>query len=51
VKLLNLDQRFARRAAQFVDAYNKGFDGKWAAWASRKYPGQRTYPEALMMEL
>ncbi|KAJ7785138.1 hypothetical protein DFH07DRAFT_907765 [Mycena maculata] len=44
-------RKFARRARRFMDAYKKGLDGKWAAWASRKYPGHRTYPEELMIEL
>jgi hypothetical protein len=35
-----------------MDAYNKGLDAKWAAWASRKFPGHRTLPpEELMVEL
>jgi len=35
----------------FVDAYNKGLDGKWAAWANKKYRGHRVLPDNLMRDL
>jgi hypothetical protein len=34
-----------------VDAYNKGLDGKWAAWANKKYRGHRVLPDNLMKDL
>ncbi|KAK6989045.1 hypothetical protein R3P38DRAFT_2572137, partial [Favolaschia claudopus] len=33
-----------------ADAYNRGLDGKWAAWAGKKYHGHRVLPETLMVE-
>ncbi|KAJ7109762.1 hypothetical protein C8R43DRAFT_904598 [Mycena crocata] len=44
-------RRFARRSRRFMDAYQKGLDGKWAAWANKRYHGHRMLPEALMIEL
>ncbi|KAK7034372.1 hypothetical protein R3P38DRAFT_2518922, partial [Favolaschia claudopus] len=43
--------RFACRARRFMDAYHRGLDGKWAAWAGKKYHGHRVLPESLMIEL
>ena len=43
--------RFARRSGRFIDAYRCGLDGKWAAWAARKYRSHRVLPESLMMDL
>jgi hypothetical protein len=47
--------RFSRRSQRFVDAYNKGLDqgldGKWAAWANKKYRGHRVLPDNIMNDL
>lgn len=40
--------RFARRSLKFMDAYRKGLNGKWAAWAAKKYHGHRVLPEGWM---
>ena len=34
-----------------MDAYEKGLNGKQAAWASKKYRGHRVLPESIMREL
>jgi hypothetical protein len=34
-----------------MDAYEKGLNGKQAAWAAKKYRGHRVLPENLMAEL
>jgi hypothetical protein len=34
-----------------MDAYHRGLDGRWAAWAAKKYRGHRMLPESLMIEL
>jgi hypothetical protein len=34
-----------------MDAYEKGLNGKQAAWASRKYRGHRVLPDNLLDEL
>jgi len=44
-------RRFANRSRRFMDAYNKGLDGKQAAWASRKYRGHRVLPASLMDDM
>ncbi len=44
-------RRFANRSRRFMDAYQKGLDGKKAAWASRKYRGHRVLPESLMNDM
>ena len=33
-----------------MDAYEKGLNGKQAAWASKKYWGHQVLPESIMME-
>jgi hypothetical protein len=43
--------RFSRRSQRFVDAYNKGLDGKWAAWANKKYRGHRVLPDNIINDL
>ncbi|KAJ3982337.1 hypothetical protein F5890DRAFT_1415953, partial [Lentinula detonsa] len=50
VLLINFLVSFARRARHFIDGYNKGLDGKMAAWATRKYRGHRILPEGIMKE-
>lgn len=34
-----------------MDAYHRGLDGKWAAWAGKKYHGHRVLPANLMAQL
>ena len=34
-----------------MDAYNKGLNGRQAAWATRKYKGHHVLPESLMIDL
>ena len=43
--------RFARRSWRFIDAYRQGLDGKWAAWAARKYYSHRVLPATLMVDI
>ncbi|KAK7041116.1 hypothetical protein R3P38DRAFT_2413892, partial [Favolaschia claudopus] len=42
--------RMSAPTRRFMDAYHRGLDGKWAAWAG-KYHGHRVLPESLMIEL
>ena len=49
--LNDLSCRFATRARRFIDAYDKGLNGKQAAWASKKYRGHRVLPESIMADL
>ncbi|KIK74229.1 hypothetical protein PAXRUDRAFT_176368, partial [Paxillus rubicundulus Ve08.2h10] len=41
---------YATRSHQFIDAYQKGLDGKQAVWAARKYHGHRVLPETILHE-
>jgi hypothetical protein len=34
-----------------MDAYRRGFNGRQAAWANKKYRGHRVLPESIMEEL
>jgi hypothetical protein len=34
-----------------MDAYERGLNGRQAAWAARKYRGHRVLPEGIMEEL
>jgi hypothetical protein len=34
-----------------MDAYEKGLNGREAAWAARKYRGHRIIPETLMVDM
>jgi hypothetical protein len=43
--------RFATRSCRFIDAYDKGLNGKEAAWASKQYRGHRVLPESLLRDL
>lgn len=43
--------RFATRADRFMDAYEKGLNGRQAAWAARKYRGHRVLPQTLMDDM
>ncbi|KAF8231706.1 hypothetical protein L208DRAFT_1275389, partial [Tricholoma matsutake] len=42
---------FANCSSCFMDAYEKGLNGRQAAWAARKYRGHRVLPESLMDDL
>ena len=44
-------RKFATRSRRFMDAYERGLDGKQAAWAARKYRGHRVLPESILDEL
>jgi hypothetical protein len=43
--------RFSNRFLWFLDAYQKGLNGKQAAWANRKYRGHHTLPDSILQEL
>ena len=43
--------RFATRSYCFMDAYQKGLDGKQAAWAGKKYCGHQVLPTTLLDDL
>ena len=43
--------RYSRRSRRFLDVRRKGLDGKWAAWANRKYQGHRVLPETLIKDI
>jgi hypothetical protein len=34
-----------------MDAYEKGLNGKQAAWASKKFKGHRVLPESIFHDL
>ena len=44
-------QKFAIRSRRFMDAYERGLNGRQAAWAARKYKGHRVVPAGIMEEL
>ena len=44
-------RKFANRSRRFMDAYDRGLNGRQAAWAARKYRGHRILPEGIMLEL
>ena len=48
---LQMMRKFATRSRRFMDAYDRGLDGKQAAWAARKYRGHRVLPQNIMEEL
>jgi hypothetical protein len=48
---LTMMRKFATRSRRFMDAYEKGLNGKQAAWASRKYRGHRVLPNDILEEL
>ena len=48
---LTMMRKFATRSRRFMDAYEKGLNGKQAAWASRKYRGHRVLPNNILDEL
>ena len=43
--------RYGIRARRFIDAYDKGLNGKQAAWAGKKYHSHRVLPESLLKDL
>ena len=43
--------RYARCSQKFIDAYDKGLDGKQAAWAAKKYHGHGVLPASLKIDL
>ncbi|KJA13708.1 hypothetical protein HYPSUDRAFT_151281 [Hypholoma sublateritium FD-334 SS-4] len=48
---LDTMRKFANRSRRFMDAYDRGLNGRQAAWATRKYRGHRVLPEGIMNEL
>jgi hypothetical protein len=48
---LPMMRKFATRSRRFMDAYDRGLNGKQAAWAARKYRGHRVLPENILDEL
>ena len=48
---LPMMRKFATRSRRFLDAYDRGLNGKQAAWAARKYRGHRVLPQDIMDEL
>ncbi|KAJ6596322.1 hypothetical protein DFH09DRAFT_905287, partial [Mycena vulgaris] len=43
---------YVNRCYRFGDAYlNHKLTGQQAAWAAKRYPGHRTYPESTLEEL
>jgi hypothetical protein len=44
-------RKFATRSRRFIDAYDRGLDGKQAAWAARKYRGHRVLLGDILEEL
>jgi hypothetical protein len=43
--------KFAMKSHRFIDAYDKGLNGKEVAWASKKYHGHWVLPESLLRDL
>ncbi|KAG6805207.1 hypothetical protein H0H92_000290 [Tricholoma furcatifolium] len=37
--------------SRFMDAYQRGLNGRQAAWAAKRYRGHRVLPESIMREL
>ena len=48
---LQMMRKFATRSRRFMDAYDRGLNGKQAAWAARKYKGHRVLPLNIFEEL
>jgi hypothetical protein len=44
-------RRFSVRCLRFMDAYRKGLNGAQAAWAGKKYRGQRMIPTSLLEDM
>ncbi|KIK74438.1 hypothetical protein PAXRUDRAFT_169345 [Paxillus rubicundulus Ve08.2h10] len=47
---LELMHKYATRSRRFIDAYQKGLDGKQPAWAARKYHEHQVLPETILRE-
>ncbi|KAH7930139.1 hypothetical protein BV22DRAFT_1079400 [Leucogyrophana mollusca] len=43
-------RKFAIRSRRFIDAYQKGLNGKQAAWAVKKYRGHRVLPDSILCD-
>jgi hypothetical protein len=43
--------RYVTWALRFMDAYQKGLNGKQATWAAKKYHGHHVIPETILQEL
>ena len=44
-------RKFSTRSRRFMDAYDRGLNGRQAAWAARKYRGHRVLPQDILEEL
>ncbi|KAG2066940.1 hypothetical protein BDR04DRAFT_898106 [Suillus decipiens] len=44
-------RRFPTQACRFMNAYDKGLNGKQAAWTSKKYKGHRVLPDNVLHNL
>jgi hypothetical protein len=44
-------RKFANKSRRFIDAYQKGLNGRQAAWAARKYQSHRVLPPGFMEDL
>ena len=42
--------RFWVLSLRFMDAYERGLDGQFAAWAANQYSGHRTLPPELLAQ-
>ncbi|KAJ3832711.1 hypothetical protein F5878DRAFT_516128, partial [Lentinula raphanica] len=42
--LLTSMRRFATHSSRFADSYAHGLNGRWAAWANKKFRGHRVMP-------
>jgi hypothetical protein len=42
---------FSTQSLRFMDAYQRGLNGKQASWASKKYHGHWVLPKSIMADL
>ncbi|KIK75022.1 hypothetical protein PAXRUDRAFT_174075, partial [Paxillus rubicundulus Ve08.2h10] len=42
---------YATRPCQFIDAYQKGIDGKQVMWAAKNYHGHHVLPPSILQEV
>ncbi|KAF9475993.1 hypothetical protein BDN70DRAFT_883023, partial [Pholiota conissans] len=45
---LPMMRKFATRSRRFMDAYERGLNGRQADWASRKYRGRRVLSDNIL---
>ena len=51
VKKGSLSTASSQWSRRFMDAYDRGLNGRQAAWAARKYRGHRVLPQDILEEL